>query len=42
MMASTKPIAPQNRFGPNDPFYWFDDLKQAYTYPVLRHRQRLR
>ncbi len=34
MMASTKPIAPQNRFGPNDPFYWFDDLKQAYTYPA--------
>jgi len=32
-MARKTPIAPQNRFGPNSPFYWFDDLKQAYTYP---------
>lgn len=30
---SKTPIAPQNRFGPDEPFYWFDDLKQAYTYP---------
>lgn len=28
-----KPVAPENRFGPNSPFYWFDDLKQAYEYP---------
>jgi kumamolisin len=32
-MASKAPIKPQNRYGPNEPFYWFDDLKQAYTYP---------
>ncbi|MBV8374927.1 MAG: S8/S53 family peptidase [Candidatus Eremiobacteraeota bacterium] len=32
-MVSKTPLARQNRFGPNKPFYWFDDLKQAYTYP---------
>jgi subtilase family serine protease len=32
-MVSKKPIAPQNRYGPSEPFYWYDDLKQAYTYP---------
>jgi len=29
--ANTKEI-PENRYGPTGP-YWFDDLKQAYTYP---------
>jgi subtilase family serine protease len=33
LMASKTPISPQNRYGPNQAFYWFDDLKQAYTYP---------
>jgi subtilase family serine protease len=32
-MMSKSPVAPENRYGPNEPFYWFDDLKQAYTYP---------
>jgi subtilase family serine protease len=32
-LVSKHPIAPANRYGPNSPFYWFDDLKQAYTYP---------
>jgi subtilase family serine protease len=32
-MLQSAPIKPQNRFGADEPFYWFDDLKQAYTYP---------
>lgn len=32
----TAPINPDNRYGPTMPFYWFDDLKQAYTYPGYR------
>jgi subtilase family serine protease len=35
MMVGSAPITPANRYGPNDPFYWFDDLKQAYSYPSL-------
>lgn len=31
--ASKRPIAPANRYGPNEPYYWYDDLKQAYSYP---------
>lgn len=27
------PSTPANRFGPTEPFYWYDDLKQAYSYP---------
>jgi subtilase family serine protease len=32
-MQSKTSVQPENRYGPNEPFYWFDDLKQAYTYP---------
>ncbi len=32
-MVSKTPINPENRYGRDMPFYWFDDLKQAYTYP---------
>jgi subtilase family serine protease len=32
-MASKTPIEPNNRYGATSPFYWFDDLKQAYSYP---------
>ncbi len=31
--AKSKPISPENRYGPLEPYYWFDDLKQAYQYP---------
>ncbi|HZY98602.1 MAG TPA: S53 family serine peptidase [Candidatus Baltobacteraceae bacterium] len=26
-------IDPNNRYGATSPFYWYDDLKQAYSYP---------
>ncbi|MBV8153430.1 MAG: S8 family serine peptidase [Candidatus Eremiobacteraeota bacterium] len=33
LMLGKAPAGPDNRYGPNAPFYWFDDLKQAYAYP---------
>lgn len=32
-MVSNAVVNPNNRYGATQPFYWFDDLKQAYSYP---------
>ncbi len=34
---SKTPVRPENRYGPNSPYYWFDDLKQAYSYPSYQY-----
>lgn len=34
---SKTPVQPENRYGPDSPYYWFDDLKQAYSYPSYQY-----